>query len=175
MRALARLTPYLVTAALLGCAPASETDLIGTWQIADGSREHLSEELRQTTGRLTLAADGTFVAFELPVAAYRWTAVGDPRPPIEEPTLLTGSGGWKLRPAAVGNDTVRLRIEAVSGELTGDLSDGYALSVRPAFGGYRLVDYWGDPDSVPGIFYSRIEAENEPWGPTEKAPGTAAR
>jgi len=34
----------------LGCAPASEPDLIGTWQITDGSREHLPEEFREAVG-----------------------------------------------------------------------------------------------------------------------------
>lgn len=26
------------------------------------------------------------------------------------------------------------------------------------FRGYNLVDHWGDPDAVPGFFYSRTKA-----------------
>lgn len=155
MRELSRLTAFIATVALLGCAPASETDLVGTWQVADGSRELLPEELQEAAGTLTLAADGTFAAFELPVSVMRWDRVP---PTNEKPTLLTASGEWQLHRVPGASDTVNLYFKAVSGEFTGDLRYGYLFSVHPIFRGYNLVDHWGDPDAVPGIFYSKTEA-----------------
>lgn len=160
-----RLLALLIIVAVLACAPATETDLIGTWTLTNESRERLPEEFRNSAGTLVLAEDGTFMAFELPVSVNVWASTGDPSSVKEQSTNLTGSGDWTLRQAAVGNDTVVLSIKTVSDVsevFTGDLSFGYALSVRWAFSGYTLVDYWGDPDAVPGIFFARAEAEQEP-------------
>lgn len=154
MRVAGRLMALVITVAALGCTPASERDLIGTWQIADGSREYLPEEYREAAGRLTLAADGTFSSSELPVWVPRSSP--NPWPTAEEPALLSGSGSWKL--GRSGGQMVELTIEAGSKDYPGILPYGYLLSVHPAFGGYSLVDYWGDPDAVPGIFFSRTEA-----------------
>jgi hypothetical protein len=132
---------------------------MGTWQITDESRKLLPGELQEAAGKLTLAADGTFVAVELPVSAMRWSTPSDPVPAYERPTLLTASGDWKLHQTGViAADMVYLSY--VSGEFPDGFS--YALSVHPVFRDYRLVDYWGDPDVVPGIFYSRTEAAGLP-------------
>lgn len=154
MRGAGRLMTVVVTVTVLGC-PASERDLSGTWQITDGSREYLPEEYREAAGRLTLAADGAFSAFELPV--FVGLAQGDagPWPAQRKPALLTGSGTWKL--GRSGAQMVQLSIEAGSKDYPGILPYGYNLSVR-RFRHYSLVDYWGDPDVVPGIFFSRTDA-----------------
>lgn len=167
MRGARRLMALVVTVAVLGCAPASEMDLVGTWQIADWSREYVPEAFQEDAGRLTLAADGTFTAFELPVSVGQsvgrpWPA-GGPWPAELKTALLTGSGTWKIDRA--GGQVVRLRIKAASKGYSGIIPYGYLLSVHPAFGRHSrhsLVDFWGDPDAVPGIFYSRAEAEQEP-------------
>lgn len=152
------LTALLITVAALGCSPVSERDLVGTWKLTDESRQQLPEKFRAATGTLTLAADGTFTASELPVSIQDWATAGDSSAPKERPTILTGTGDWALRRAPEGNDAVILSIETVSEDFTGDPSYGYALSVRPALRGNSLVDYWGDPDTAPGVFFSKTEA-----------------
>lgn len=158
MHVAGRLTALVVTVAVLGCMPASERDLVGTWQITDGSREreHLPQAYRKAAGTLTLAADGTFSALELPVSVPQ--SPSNPWPAEPKPALLTGSGTWKL--GRSGAQMVQLSIEAGSKDYPGILPYGYNLSVR-RFRDYRLVDYWGDPDVVPGIFYSRADASAE--------------
>lgn len=144
----------VIAVAVLGCAPASERDLIGTWQITDNSREYLPEEYREAAGALTLVADGTFRALELPVSVPQ--SPPNPWPADEEPALLTGSGGWKL--GRSGDQTVVLSVGTAAEGYPGDLPYGYSLFVQRGLRDYSLVDYWGDPDAVPGIFLSRADA-----------------
>ena len=134
-----------------GCTAATEGDLIGVWEITDFSRKLLPDQMRQAAGQLTLAADGTFEASALPVSiglnSYPWPAAGP------EVSLLTGSGHWKLGRA--GSQAVVLSIKSAQDGYAGRVPYSDILSVYADIRGYSLVDYWGDPDAAPGIYYKR--------------------
>lgn len=153
MRGAGRLMALVITVAALGCTPASERDLIGTWQITHDAREYLPEEYRGAAGALTLIADGTFTALELPV----WVPQSPPNPwpAASKPALLSGSGSWKL--GRSGNQTIVLSIRTATDDYPGNLPYGYSLFIHWGLRDYSLVDYWGDPDAVPGIFFSKAE------------------
>ena len=53
-----------------GCQEVQTSDVVGTWAIKEQSREWMPLEVKEALGKITVSADGTFVAYELPKKGY---------------------------------------------------------------------------------------------------------
>lgn len=113
--------------AALGCTSVKSGDLVGNWIMTDASRQVLPSDLRSLAPRLTLAADSTFIAGDLPKSRS-----------IDAVVARSGHGMWRVR-AQQGRDLIQLTFEGGFGD---------ELDISNSRGSQTTLYYFiGDPDS----------------------------
>ena len=112
---------------LLGCKSAKLADVTGTWVVTDQSRQRfLPASQRSAAAKITLDANGTFVASELPEDLLYG-------PPEADDRLVTGSGVWKLA-SREGRQQVQLQFNAITAGQRGNVPYGTMLNVSTGLG-----------------------------------------
>ena len=75
-----------------GCQEVQTSEVVGTWVMKEQSREWLPPGFEKSLGEITVLANGTFIAYELPEKRHF-----DPGKSYEREWRITsGSGTWKF-------------------------------------------------------------------------------
>jgi len=137
---------------LAGCAATLTSDEVaGTWVLADSSRKYLPAEIRDSSPRICLRADGTFEVFELPVLIAAAHADGSQDAVIQQ---ISASGSWQMDGPG-GEERILLVFRTfVSGPWT-EGPRGFEMFTSRQFGVEYIYYYHGDPDSEPRINFVR--------------------
>ncbi len=125
----------VLAAALLvvGCAKATQADLVGHWALTDRSRQYLPADLKTAAGQIDLVADGTFTAVGLP--DMRLEAEGRGLRSII--SARDGRGTWKFMTLG-GTDRIALAFAD---------GPGSELHISTSFGSApTLYSFLADPD-----------------------------
>lgn len=126
--------------ALCGCLQRdSKEELLGRWTITDGSRPRVAQTQWRSTNALSLNADGTFHAQNLP--GRIWGRDG---------LVIDGKGNWSI--AESGRD-VNLDLREVKGETI--VPNGTQLEMSTFGKGITLLYYIGDPDDLNTIDFEK--------------------
>jgi hypothetical protein len=117
---------------MLGCKSVQPSDLPGTWEMKDGSRESLPPELRNASAKIVLDANETFVASDIPGLFYF---------PKRRPARLeSGSGTWGLV-SREGKQQVQLNFQVIN-----DWKDALPYGTQLDVSGKSLFYFVGDAD-----------------------------
>ena len=128
---------------ILGCKSYETSDLIGTWVIADWSREYLPTELQKAQAKIILNANGTFIASDMPIDFYFHYHDRDVH-------LESGSGVWKIK-FIQKRQQIELEFLAITGWRKDELPLGWLLDISNR----SLYYYMSDPDLGHKISFER--------------------
>ncbi len=123
---------------MLGCKSVQPNDLVGTWVMKDSSRQILPTQLQKNSANIVLAANGTFVASEMPGLFYF--------PGRRTARLESGSGVWKLV-SREGKQQVQLDFHVIDDWKGTSLPYGMQLDVSRGFSAASLYYFLGDADA----------------------------
>jgi len=122
--------------ALLGCTVTNSSDLAGVWVVKDESRyRFLSAAQQKGAAKITLDANGTFAAFEIPEDLLYG-------PPATANGIATGKGTWKLLPRE-GRQQVQLNFEAITVGQRGEVPYGTQLDISKGWSSVSLFYFQG--------------------------------
>jgi hypothetical protein len=122
--------------ASLGCAVVKSTDLTGVWIVKDESRRgFLSPAQQKGAAKITLDANGTFAAFEIPEDLLYG-------PPAHADGIVTGNGTWKLLPRD-GRQQGQLTFEAITTGQRSEVPYGTQLDVSDGWSSVTLFYFQG--------------------------------
>ncbi len=131
------LTVALLCFGLFGCRSIQSTELVGTWTMRAESQRILPIELQKNSTKIILAADGTFIASDLP-GIFDF--------PSQRARLGSGSGIWKII-SSEGRQQVLLNFEPVpNGSVATKLTYGMPMDVSKGWSVVTLYYFLGDPD-----------------------------
>jgi hypothetical protein len=134
---------FLVTACCLG--PISGDDVLGGWQGKPDFIGEVPKELQGLHPQILVKADGTFTAKDFRL----WVPVDGEM----KEKLVEGEGRWHIdRPGKFQADSLSLDFVTVAGQPS-KYQLGLTLDCRS--GSLMLIDYWGDPDGIEGLFFRR--------------------
>jgi len=121
---------------LLGCAVVNSSALTGVWIVSDESRHgFLSAAQQKGAAKITLEANGTFAATEIPEdLLYGPPAVAD--------GTVSGSGNWILR-RGDGRQQVQLNFDAITAGQRGEVPYGAQLNVSHGLSSVTLYYFQG--------------------------------
>lgn len=141
----------LFCAPLLGCKSIHSADIVGVWVVSDQSRQRfLSASQRSAAAKVTLDANGTFVASEVPEDLLYG-------PPVTGDSCLTGSGEWRLV-SREGRQQVQLQFTSISTGQRAQTPYGTTLSISGGSGSKIRLYYFQGGDADQG---RRIEFEKK--------------
>jgi len=121
---------------LLGCAADNSSELAGAWIVKDESRHRfLSNAQQKGAAKITLNADGTFAAAEIPEDLLYG-------PPEAADGIVTGSRTWKLLSRG-GWQQVQVNFELITMGQRADLPYGTQLSVSNGWSSVPLFYFQG--------------------------------
>lgn len=137
--------PLLILAA---CAEVAPEAVAGTWVLSQSSRSAVLPPAQQKTpAEITLKADGTFSAREVPASLlYDPQGIGD--------QVVTGTGTWKLRPQD-GEQQVRLSFEAISAGQRGGVPYETQLNIAKGWSAITLYYFQGDADQAHRVEFEK--------------------
>jgi hypothetical protein len=122
--------------ALLGCTVISSSDLAGVWIVKDESRHRFLSAVQQKgTAKITLDANGTFAAFEVPEDLLYG-------PPAPADGIVTGNGTWRLL-LRDDRKQVQLNFEEITVGQRGEVPYGTQLNVSKGWSSVRLFYFQG--------------------------------
>lgn len=125
-----------------------QSELVGTWSVANDSRELLASQLRSRSIGLILRHDGTFEALDVPgdllLQGREWE--GQP---------ISGSGTWSPD-RTFGDQRIALSFQALSRPDVIRLPFRAALWASRTKYGPQLYYYRGDPDERFTIAFEKV-------------------
>ena len=123
-----------------GCNRAKVTtgELAGTWVLTDASRIHLPRDFQKASSKITLEANGSFVATELPGEILYVT-------PERRDRLVSGRGIWKVNSQG-GAQQVKLEFHEIAEAREDAVPFTTELRVSRAGSVPVLFYYHGDED-----------------------------
>ena len=135
-----RFLPILtVCFGLLACKDAQTGDFVGTWVVTGESRHRfLSTEQQKAAATIVLAANGTFVATEVPEDLLYG-------PPQAGNGIVTGNGDWKLL-SREDRQQIQLNFEKIAAGQRSVLPYGTQLNVSKGWSVVTLFYFQGDAD-----------------------------
>ena len=122
-----------------GCQEVQTFEVVGTWFMKDQSCEELPIEIKKSLGKLTISADGTFIANELPKREggfysgeymVRWSTI-------------SGSGTWKFFSLSGRSQDLYLSFKNIDDQ---EVSYGFPLNISKKWSTIGLYYYLDDPD-----------------------------
>jgi len=141
---------------MTGCnAPiAVETsEVVGTWVMREESREYLPPEVEESTGKITISADGTFVAHELPERKRYWGSRGH----MDRWMAVSGSGNWEFIYIS-GLQYVHLGFNkrSVDNADEQDVSYGFPINIKRWRSTIDMYYNLSDPDLWERVYFEKI-------------------
>jgi hypothetical protein len=140
----------VMSSIVIGCGAVDVTrdELVGIWTVTSASRSCLPAALQKGALKLSLNADGSFSASELPGSLVHSTDEGAPK-------LITGNGVWKLG-WKESSDQVVLEFQSFT---LGEPEEGVPFTTYldvTRDGTAPVMYFWyGDPDSGPRIKFAK--------------------
>jgi len=137
-----------------GCQEMRISDFVGTWVMKEESRENLPIEVKKSIGKLTLAADGTFTAYELPDRTTM-DGFGNYAPRWR---IISGSGTWKFSSIS-GRQVLYLWFKKFSFENADDqdVSEGFPIEISKWWSTISLYYDLSDPDNWEIVEFEKVE------------------
>jgi hypothetical protein len=140
----------LVLATICGCGdPIKDpSELVGTWELTEESREYLSKEFGMSATTVVLDSSGLFTVQNFPqmktYSDYKTDVSG-----------LSGRGKWKLSRDTIRQIVILWFSEFIEGSTATRVSYGEELFIDRFSGELILYLHLGDPDSAPRIEFTR--------------------